>query len=47
MSERNMRIKATLTLDDVVSVAGDFDRDFFEGRELEARSIVTPFDHPG
>jgi hypothetical protein len=32
---------------DVVSVSGNVDNDFFEGRELEARSIVTLFDHPG
>lgn len=32
---------------DVVSIAGNIDRDFFEGRELEARAIVTLFDHAG
>jgi uncharacterized protein YdeI (BOF family) len=36
-----------IELGDVVSVVGTFDRDFFEGRELEARSIVTLFDPVG
>ena len=31
----------------IVSVAGNIDNDFFEGRELEATSVVTLFNHPG
>jgi hypothetical protein len=29
------------------AAAGNIDHDFFERRELEARTIVTLFDHPG
>lgn len=32
---------------DVVSVAGQVDRDFLEGREIEASSVTTLWKHPG